>query len=183
MSEQSHIDVVYEGIIETLRPPDLMIYLQASVRTVRHRIRKRGRPEEQDLGETEDLRKRVVQPQPGRRATEQVVMFSETPPDFPVVGFHPPATVIDAELSEADSLAVQHPEQVVIGLYQQFCRVRERLVPGKPGDIRVTVGADDRQVGRFRVKTPGYGTHRGLNREQAIGVQAQAFSNLNSLRS
>lgn len=40
---------LYEGIIETLRPPDLMIYLRATVRTVRTRIRKRGRPEEQDL--------------------------------------------------------------------------------------------------------------------------------------
>lgn len=40
---------LYEGIIETLRPPDLMIYLRATVRTVRHRIRKRGRPEEQDV--------------------------------------------------------------------------------------------------------------------------------------
>jgi deoxyadenosine/deoxycytidine kinase len=41
--------VMYEGIIQTLRPPDLMIYLRASVPTVRRRIRLRGRPEEQAL--------------------------------------------------------------------------------------------------------------------------------------
>ena len=40
---------LYEGIARTLRPPDLMIYLRAEVRTVRRRIRMRGRPEEQDL--------------------------------------------------------------------------------------------------------------------------------------
>ena len=40
---------LYEGIVETLRPPDLMIYLRASVRTVRRRIKLRGRPEEQAL--------------------------------------------------------------------------------------------------------------------------------------
>ncbi len=40
---------MYESIIDTLRPPDLMIYLRAEVRTIRKRIRERGRPEEQAL--------------------------------------------------------------------------------------------------------------------------------------
>lgn len=40
---------LYEAIIRTLRPPDLMIYLRATVRTVRRRIKLRGRPEEQAL--------------------------------------------------------------------------------------------------------------------------------------
>lgn len=40
---------LYDGIVRTLRPPDLMIYLRASVRTVRRRIKHRGRPEEQAL--------------------------------------------------------------------------------------------------------------------------------------
>ncbi len=51
MSPEEHATyrTMYEGIIQTLRPPDLMIYLRASVRTVRQRIRLRGRPEEQAL--------------------------------------------------------------------------------------------------------------------------------------
>ena len=40
---------MYAAIVRTLRPPDLMIYLRAEVRTVRKRIRLRGRPEEQDI--------------------------------------------------------------------------------------------------------------------------------------
>ena len=40
---------MYASIVKTLRPPDLMIYLRAEVRTVRKRIRLRGRPEEQDI--------------------------------------------------------------------------------------------------------------------------------------
>lgn len=40
---------MYAAIVRTLRPPDLMIYLRAEVRTVRKRIRFRGRPEEQDI--------------------------------------------------------------------------------------------------------------------------------------
>lgn len=40
---------LYETILQTLRPPDLMIYLRASVRTIRKRIQLRGRPEEQKI--------------------------------------------------------------------------------------------------------------------------------------
>ncbi len=40
---------LYRAIVRTLRPPDLMIYLRAEVRTVRRRIRYRGRPEEQAI--------------------------------------------------------------------------------------------------------------------------------------
>ena len=40
---------LYQSILRSLRPPDIMIYLKASVRTVRKRIRMRGRPEEQQV--------------------------------------------------------------------------------------------------------------------------------------
>ena len=40
---------LYEAIIRELRAPDLMIYLTCSVRTLRKRIKLRGRPEEQNL--------------------------------------------------------------------------------------------------------------------------------------
>ena len=40
---------LYKSIRRTLRPPDIMILLRASVRTVRKRIKLRGRPEEQSV--------------------------------------------------------------------------------------------------------------------------------------
>ena len=40
---------LYDSIRRSLRPPDLMIYLRATVRTVRKRISLRGRPEEQQV--------------------------------------------------------------------------------------------------------------------------------------
>lgn len=40
---------LYEVVSDSLRPPDIMIYLRASVRTIRKRIRSRGRPEEQEI--------------------------------------------------------------------------------------------------------------------------------------
>lgn len=40
---------LYETILGALQPPDLMIYLRASLKTIRKRIKLRGRPEEQAI--------------------------------------------------------------------------------------------------------------------------------------
>ena len=40
---------LYDSIVASLNPPDLMIYLRASVRTIRKRIKLRARPEEQAI--------------------------------------------------------------------------------------------------------------------------------------
>jgi deoxyadenosine/deoxycytidine kinase len=39
----------YQSILNAIRPPDLMIYLRCSMRTLRKRIRLRGRAMEQDV--------------------------------------------------------------------------------------------------------------------------------------
>lgn len=39
----------YQSILEAIRPPDLMIYLRCSMRTLRQRIKLRGRRMEQDV--------------------------------------------------------------------------------------------------------------------------------------
>ncbi len=41
--------LLYETIRESLNPPDLLIYLKSSMRTIRRRIRRRGRAYEQDV--------------------------------------------------------------------------------------------------------------------------------------
>ena len=40
---------LYSAILDAIRPPDLMIYLRCSMRTLRQRIRLRGRKMEQDV--------------------------------------------------------------------------------------------------------------------------------------
>jgi deoxyadenosine/deoxycytidine kinase len=40
---------LYESIVRELRPPDVMIYLRCSLKTLKKRIRLRGRPEEQAI--------------------------------------------------------------------------------------------------------------------------------------
>jgi deoxyadenosine/deoxycytidine kinase len=42
---RTYVDL-YQGMKRTLQPPDLMIYLRCSVRAIRRRIQKRGRPSE-----------------------------------------------------------------------------------------------------------------------------------------
>lgn len=42
---------MYEAIAATLRPPDLLVYLKASVPTLQHRIARRGRAYESDIDE------------------------------------------------------------------------------------------------------------------------------------
>jgi deoxyadenosine/deoxycytidine kinase len=39
----------YQTILETIRPPDLLIYVKCSMRTLRRRIKQRGREMEQDI--------------------------------------------------------------------------------------------------------------------------------------
>jgi deoxyadenosine/deoxycytidine kinase len=40
---------LYESIVRSLRPPDLMIYLRGSLRSIKQRIKARSRPEEQNI--------------------------------------------------------------------------------------------------------------------------------------
>ncbi len=51
MSKRDYLTyrALYESMVNALRPPDLLIFLQAPIRTIRKRIRLRGRPEEQDV--------------------------------------------------------------------------------------------------------------------------------------
>jgi deoxyadenosine/deoxycytidine kinase len=57
LRDMGHIDkrdwatyrAFYEAILEAIEPPDLMIYLRCSMRTLRKRIRLRGRAMEQDV--------------------------------------------------------------------------------------------------------------------------------------
>lgn len=51
MDERDYLSyrALYESIRDVLRPPDLMIYLYCDVRTVKRRIRQRGRRMEQDI--------------------------------------------------------------------------------------------------------------------------------------
>src|SRR5690606_7642267 len=77
------------------------------------------------------------------------------------------------ERVQADALAVEHAEHVVVRHQQQLGGVGEGLVAGPPGRIGVAMRADDRQPGHLRVQATGDRALRGIGREQAVFVQAE----------
>ncbi len=62
-----------------------------------------------------------------------------------------PARVLDLrfpnfQILEGNSLAVEHPIDVMVRLHKELCRVRKGLVACEPRCHGVSMGADDRQV-------------------------------------
>lgn len=85
-----------------------------------------------------------------------MIVFGESMPYFAVVCFDTGAVLVaDTQLIQRYTLAVKHPEHVVIGFYQQFSGVGERLIVRKPGWICVPVWADDGQIPNLLIETAG----------------------------
>ena len=99
------------------------------------------------LVQVEKLLEGEVQPQPGRCAAEQMVVFGKAAPDRAHVRLGRPS--IERQYSErlvGDSLADQHAQDVMVGPDQQRGRIGERRVGCKPLGIAMPVRADDRQA-------------------------------------
>ena len=62
---------MYEAILQALRPPDLLIYIRASVPTLQAHIRKRGRAYEASISESYLARRE----RPGLFIGPRVVVF------------------------------------------------------------------------------------------------------------
>ena len=72
------------------------------------------------------------------------------------------------QILKRDSLAVEHAENVVVGLHKEFCRIGEGLIPRKPCRVRVPVRTDDGQGSHMLIERPGYLSRAGLGRKQTI---------------
>jgi hypothetical protein len=120
-------------------------------------------------GDPEDRGERAFQPEPRRRAAEQVPVVREQPPDRPGVGLdRGTGTAGHAEAGDRDALAEQHPGDVVVRHDEQPGRVGERLVVGQQAGIDVAVRRDQRQGGRERVELAGDVSLAGFGREQQV---------------
>jgi hypothetical protein len=101
-------------------------------------------------------------------------ILGEAAPDLPRVGLGP--TAVDprhAEFLERHALAVEHPEDVVIGDDEQRRRIRKRLVLREPRRIGVSVRTDDRQVLDRAIELARDRAGLGIGRKQAIGMRRQ----------
>ena len=124
--------------------------------------------------EAEDFGEGVVEPQPGRRAAEQMKVLGEAAPDFARIGLDRAA--VDprhAEVLETHALAVEHAMHVVVGNDEQPRRIGERRVVGEPLRIGVAVRADDRQAGDRRVERARNVARLGIGGKQSVRVQRE----------
>ncbi len=94
-------------------------------------------------------------------------MAGEDAPDF--------AGILQLRLAnfkiiQRNSLTVEHSKNVVIGLYEECCRIRERKVLSKPFRPRVPVSTDDGQCSHVLIKCLGYLSGAGFGGKQTIWV-------------
>ena len=101
--------------------------------------------------------KRLLQPQPRRRAAEQVPVLGEACARSSGRRSRPGRRrgVGTPSCGRRDALAEQHPGQVVVGHDDQPGRVRERRVVGQDARVDVAVRGDQRQVPGVRVELAG----------------------------
>src|SRR6185437_11185353 len=130
----------------------------------------------QALVDAEDRVERMVEPQPRRRAAKERVVRSEQPPDRACIVRRAYRGIVRwryAKQLERDALAVQHPENVVIGNDEERRRIRERRVVGVPLRIGVSMGTDDRQVAHGVIKRSREPSRGRIGGKEAIGMEIE----------
>lgn len=112
-----------------------------------------------------------IELQPRRRAAEQMVMRRRGPPRLTRFGDWRPVIEGDPQRFERNALAVEHPQDIMVGAEQQVSRVRERRVGRESCGIGMAVRADDRQASDAVVKAPSDRADIRVGRQQAIGME------------
>src|SRR5690348_15060858 len=103
-----------------------------------------------------------------------MVVRREAKPDRARIRFGDSAVATGhTEGLELHTLAVQHPEDVVIRDDQQRRRIGERLVVGEPSRIGMAVRTDDRQIADRLVQMPRDLSRRRIGREKPIRMKQQ----------
>lgn len=129
-----------ESLKECARPKFLA--LQAGGDVIIGRV---GVPGAEALMEAEDFGEGVVEPEPGRRAAEQVKVLGEPAPDFSRIGLDRAAVAPrHAKVLEAHALTVKHTMHIVVGNDEQPRRVGEGRVVREPLRVSMAVRAEDR---------------------------------------
>ena len=126
---------------------------------------------------SQHFREGMVEPQPGRRAAEQMKILRETPPDPARVASRLRRRRASARRSfRGDALAVEHAVHVVVGHDEKPSRIRERLVVGEPLRVGMAMRADDRQVGDRPVKLARDRPRRRIRRKQPIRMELKRLA-------
>jgi hypothetical protein len=106
---------------------------------------------------------RVIEPDARRRSPEERMVAGENVPDLARILLDR-STVAprDAEILEAHTLAVEHPENIMVRCNEQRRRIGERCVVGEPLRIGMPMRAHDRQILHRRIQCAGERALAGL---------------------
>ena len=126
----------------------------------------------QPFADAEYFVERVIEPDARRCSAEKRVVAGEGMPDLARIPFDR-STVMprDTETLEAHTLAVEHPEHIMIRCDEQRGCIAERRVVREPLRIGMAMRAHDRQILDRRVERAGERTLAGFGREEAIGLE------------
>ena len=120
------------------------------------------------FGQAEKFLKGVVEPEARGGAAEEVVMAREDAPDlarlFDLV-------LANLQLLQGDALAVEHAEDIVVGLDEKFDRIGEGLVAREPGCLGVAMRADDGQRTDALIETARNGPRAVVCRKEPVLVK------------
>src|SRR5216683_7600057 len=97
----------------------------------------------QSFGESKLIFQSVVEPETGRGAAEQIVVFCEDAPDLAGIGLLAAVDLRNAQGFERNTLRIEHAEDVVVGLNQEGGRIGKGFVESKPAWVGVTVRGDE----------------------------------------
>ncbi len=118
----------------------------------------------------------VVEPHGRRRAPEQVEVRRQYAPCLAWVGFGAGAVgTRNSQRIQRNSLAVEHPEHVMVRDQQQLGGIGEGGVVGEPCGVGMAVRADDGQVRDLRVQAPRDRARDSVGGEEAVLIQCQGF--------
>ena len=144
---------------------------ETAVDEIEHTVRRLG---SEPFADAEHFVERVIEPEARRRSPEKRIAVGENVPDLARVLLDR-STVAprNAEVLEADALAIEHPEHIMIRRNEQGGRIGERCVVGEPLRIGMPMRAHDRQVLHRRVQCAGERALARLRGEQTVGIELE----------
>jgi hypothetical protein len=105
-----------------------------------------------------------------------VIVRCKQSPNRAGIPFDRETTPCKAKRVEADTLAKEHSQDVVIGPNEHFDRVLERIIKREPGRVHVAVWTDDGKMLHGLEKPDGHRPRLRVRGEETQSIERQHFS-------
>ena len=121
----------------------------------------------------EDRREDMIEPGARGRPAEKIVILGEQFPDGAPVRRRRPARGSQAHALQADALAVEHAQDIVIGPQNRLVASSNGASVANQAGIGVAVRADDRQLLDMSEKAARNGADGFVGREKTVRMEAK----------